>query len=83
VWCRSSTMVLASIWMSITGDEPSGGALYGSEDGPRLCVERSTTSAQERLLPCMLLNGPRLGGTMSGRRVLGVVLGSVGCPRRL
>jgi hypothetical protein len=59
--------------MSITGDEPSGDAIYGSEDGPRLCVERSTASTQERLLPCVLPNGPRLGGTMSGRRVLGIV----------
>jgi hypothetical protein len=38
-----------------------GGALWSGADGPRPWAGRSATWAQERCLPCVTPDGPRLG----------------------
>jgi hypothetical protein len=54
--------VLAPMWAApITRGVPSGGALYGGVDDPRLLFGRSTTRAQEQRLPYVAPDGPRSG----------------------
>jgi hypothetical protein len=42
-------------------NEPFGSALYGGADDPWPWAGQSATLAHERLLPCKLSDGPRLG----------------------